>query len=150
MRSKTSWRGVWPWVLAGTAALTAAFWSMGSAQGGGSDDDGVPRGAVAFFASGTACPVGWAPATAVQGRVVVAVTDGATVGRTVGSPLTDRENRTHTHAVGGTYQLPARAIAAADGTNRQGAESGDQPFSGTLAAAPSGLPFMQLRACVKQ
>ncbi|MBL8682231.1 MAG: hypothetical protein JNK05_23895 [Myxococcales bacterium] len=113
-------------------------------------DDGVPRGALAYFATGTACPMGWAPATTVQGRFVVGVTESAGVGRTVGNALMDRENRAHTHTFNTTVNLPARAIAAGDGSNNQGARSGMYTVMGTTTAASSGLGFVQLRACVKQ
>jgi|LNFM01.1.fsa_nt_gb hypothetical protein len=94
--------------------------------------------------------MGWAPATVAQGRFVVGVTESAGVGRTVGNALTDRENRTHTHTFNATVNLPARAIAASNGGNNQGARSGAYNIMGATAAAASGLGYVQLRACVKQ
>ena len=140
----------WPWLVGAVAALGAWALSPSSAQGGGPSDDGVPLGTVAFFGAGTACPTGWLPADMVAGRMVVGATEGAAVGRTVGTPLGDREDRTHTHDLAGTLMVPSRSIAAADGSNRQGAAAGAQRVTGSAAAASSGLPFVQLRACVRR
>ncbi len=142
-------RRAWPWLVAAAAAVCVCVVSMRPAQGGDPGDDGVPRGAVAFFA-GDACPIGWAPADTAAGRLVVGVTDGTAVGRTVGAPLRDREDRTHTHALSATVSVPARSIAGADGPNRQGAAAGDQRVTGAAGAATSGLPFVQLRACERR
>ncbi|MFO0696085.1 MAG: hypothetical protein U0230_21155 [Polyangiales bacterium] len=136
----------------GAVPLAAALLLLGSgrAHGGGPNDDGAPVGAVAFFASGTACPNGWAPATAVEGRMIVGVTDGAAVGVNVGTPLADQENRTHTHAYTGTFTITKKGIAALAGSNTQGANAQAYSVSGTTAASTSGLPFVQVLACVKQ
>lgn len=150
MRRWSWWRRAWPWFVSVPSAVALCVLAAGPAEGGGTGDDGVPRGAVAFFTAGTACPMGWSPADAVAGRMVVGVTDPARVGHTVGTPLGDREDRTHTHPVRAGLTLTPRNIAGADGPNRQGAASGAQTVTGTTAAGASGLPFVQLRACVKR
>lgn len=61
-------------------------------------DDFVPPGTIAFFAD-TACPAGWGPYDAANGRFVVAVTDMGTPGYLVGDALSDHEDRTHTHTI---------------------------------------------------
>ena len=72
--------------------------------GGKTVDNLIPSGMVAFFAS-TTCPAGWSPATDVEGRVVVGLADGGTLGQTVGSALAAGGNRTitevpaHTHTI---------------------------------------------------
>ncbi len=139
-----------PWVVSAAVALGVLGAEMRHAQGGDPGDDGVPPGVVAFFGNGGACPVGWDPADSVAGRVVVAVTEGSSVGRSVGAPLRDREDRTHAHAVSATITVPSRSIAGADGTNNQGGAAGDHRVTGTASAGASGLPFVQLRACVKR
>ncbi len=141
---------VWPWVLSAIVVVGVLGVSMRPAQGGDPGDDGVPSGTVAFFGGSASCPFGWAPADMVTGRAVVAVNDGTSVGRTVGTALRDREDRTHAHTLTGTVSLPSRSIAGADGPNNQGAAAGDHRVTGTATAATSGLPFVQLRACVKQ
>ena len=150
MQREPSSRRAWSWLVAAAVAVGVCFVSMRPAQGGDPGDDGVPRGAVAFFGAGAMCPFGWLPADAVTGRMVVGVNDGTAVGRSVGTPLRDREDRTHTHALTGTISVPSRSIAGADGLNNQGAGAGDHRVTGTANAATSGLPFVQLRACVKQ
>jgi hypothetical protein len=112
------------------------------------DDDEVPRGMVAYFTTAS-CPAGWTRADLASGRILVAVTDPVAVGRTVGTPLGPAEDRGHGHAIAATLPLPAKSLAAADGSNNQGASSGDRTVGGTAQAAPSGLPFVQLTACVR-
>lgn len=113
-------------------------------------DDGVPAGTIAFFNDRAACPAGWSLANEVEGRLVVGVTEPTSVGQLVGRPLGDRENRTHTHTVTGMVTLTPRNIAGANGGNTQGARAGEYRVTGTASAAPSGLPFVQVRACVKR
>ena len=135
-------------VLAAAAAVW--FGSQRSAQGGGPLDDGVPPGTVAFFAPGAECPMGWMPYDPAAGRMIVGVSEPSAVGRTVGSPLADREDRTHTHEFSGTVALAARSIAGANGGNTQGAAARSYTVSGRTAAATSGQAFVQLRACVRR
>ncbi len=63
-----------------------------------SRDDFVPAGTIAFFAT-SACPAGWSEYTGANGRYVVGVTGSGTAGGTVGTPLTELEDRTHTHTI---------------------------------------------------
>jgi hypothetical protein len=122
-----------------------------TAQGGDVfNDDGDPVGTVAFFQDRASCPVGWAPATELEGRLLVGATAPEAVGQVVGRPLGDREDRTHTHTITGTVTLTPRNIAGANGGNTQGARSGEYMVTGNAAAAPSGLPFVQVRACAKR
>lgn len=110
--------------------------------------DGAPSGIVSFFTTAT-CPVGWQPAELVAGRIAIAVTDPLAVGRTVGTPLGPAEDRMHGHGVAATMTLPAKSISAADGGNDSGAASGDRTVGGTAGPASTGLPFVQLTACVR-
>lgn len=110
--------------------------------------DEAPRGMVAFV-EGSSCPTGWAPATIAIGRLLVGTDQMTAVGRVVGEPLAAEEDRAHDHTLtGATLSLPYKSISAADGGNQAGAASGAQPVTGTVAAAPTGLPFVQLTACV--
>ena len=137
------------WIVPVVALGTVGIFVTRSALGGGPSDDGVPAGTVAFFGSGTSCPMGWTPAPNA-GRMIVGVTDPAAIGRTVNTPLADREDRTHTHGFSGSITLATRSIAGANGGNQQGARAGMHAVTGTTLGATSGLPFIQLRACVKQ
>lgn len=112
-------------------------------------DDGVPSGMVAYISGGT-CPAGWVAASNVEGRIIIAVSDGKDVGVQVGMPLGDQEDRKHAHAYKGDLVLPAKSIAAADGANNEGAQAQSYSISGTTNAGPSGLPFVQVTTCVKQ
>jgi hypothetical protein len=84
-----------------------------------------------------------------QGRFIVGVSDPSAVGHTVGTPLNDRENRTHTHLYSGTVVLAPRAIAALDGSNNSGARAASYMVSGSTATASANMGYVQLRACVK-
>src|SRR4051812_18361740 len=80
----------------------------------------VPRGMVAFV-DGAACPPGWQVSTLAAGRLLIGTDRADTVGHAVGDPLAAEEDRAHLHAVGvATIALPAKSIAAADGSNDQG------------------------------
>ena len=76
-----------PWRLFGLVVLGLGTWlavTVGlrtQAHSVPIADDGVPSGTIAYFSAG-ACPAGWQTATAVQGRLVVAVADGSKAGIT--------------------------------------------------------------------
>jgi hypothetical protein len=128
--------------------VLASFGGVRRAAGDPLPDDGAPSGTVAFFPGG-ACPAGWVPSPLAEGRLVVGVVDSATVGLKVGAPLADREDRTHQHTYTGTVDLPDKAIAAADGSNQQGAAAQTYTVMGTTTAQTSGLGFVQVQACEK-
>lgn len=67
-------------------------------DGGDGDDDGIPGGAVMAFDLAR-CPDGWSDFALAQGRTIVGTR--TTVSGTVGTPLRDLEERTHTHVVSG-------------------------------------------------
>lgn len=110
----------------------------------------VPSGTVAFFVGdGQSCPSGWRAATELRGRLAIAVTSADIVGKQVGDELQSEEDRTHSHAFAATIELPYKPLASLNGGNNQGAAAGKYTSSGTSEAAASGLPFIQLLACVK-
>ncbi len=119
------------------------------AHGGPLPDDGVASGTIAFF-SGGACPAGWQTAAAVQGRLVVAVADGSKAGTLVGTPLGDQEDRQHQHTYTGSVTLASDGLAAADGSNDNGAAAQQYTVTGTTGMASTALPFVQVQPCVKQ
>jgi hypothetical protein len=133
-----------------TIGLSAALLS-GYAAGEDPAGDGVLPGTVAFFGSETdACPEGWLPAEYAMGRLVVSVVDEPAVGKTVGTPLKNQEDRGHSHAYSTSVDLPYKAVAAADGSNNQGAKAQMYEVAGSTDPAPTGLPFIQLLVCEKQ
>jgi hypothetical protein len=147
MRRRTFASSSGKWVLL-VAGVAIGLSGMRSASGE-STDDGVPSGMVAHVTGGV-CPPGWVPASNVEGRIVVAVADGKDVGVQVGTPLGDQEDRTHTHTYKGDIELPSKSVSGADGPNLEGAQAQTYSISGTTSAGPSGLPFVQVTACVKQ
>jgi hypothetical protein len=111
-------------------------------------DDGAPSGMVAFVAGGK-CPPGWEHVYDIEGRIAVGAIYPEHVGLAVGMPLGDREERTHEHAYSGELTLPAKAIAAANGSNQSGAAAKKYSVTGATTKATSGFPFMQIEGCVK-
>lgn len=112
------------------------------------EPDAAPPGMV-LFASSASCPAGWSVHASSQGRLLVGAALGGDVGLAVQTPLTDREDRAHTHPVRVSATLSQRNIAAANGGNNNGAAPGT--VSTTLPSAPatSGLAFVQRLACIK-
>jgi len=104
----------------------------------------APKGTVAFF-NVASCPADWDVATDAAGRLIVGATNGSSVGLTVGTPLKDQENRTHSHKYSTTVNLPDKSISGASSCcNKQGAKKGDYTVSGTTDATATDLPFVQL------
>lgn len=138
----------WIWLLAPVAV--ALFALPFAARGEDDRVSDVPSGTVAFFArqDGT-CPAGFRPAQETAGRLVVGVAGGDAVGKLVGMPLENQEDRTHVHAFSSSIELPYKSISAANGGNDQGAAAKKYMDSGISEPSSSGLPFIQLVACVK-
>jgi len=66
-----------------------------------STNGGVPSGAVMFFDL-AACPAGWSEMTSARGRYIAGKTSSGTLAATVGTALTDKENRAvgkHNHSI---------------------------------------------------
>ena len=140
-------RWLWAVLPLGVAALALPF---GAARGQDEKVSDVPSGAVMFFLrQDGSCPPGYRPAQEASGRLVVGVNGGDAVGKLVGTPLSNQEDRTHVHSFATAVELPYKSISAANGTNDQGAAAKKYGDSGISAPAPSGLPFIQLTACVK-
>jgi hypothetical protein len=77
-----------------------------------------PSGLAAFSTTGV-CPAGWTEHTAARGRYVVAAISGGTVGGTVGTVLTNLQNRevglhTHTATLGATIFDPGHSHGITD------------------------------------
>lgn len=110
-------------------------------------DPALPPGLI-FFAAGTTCPAGSAPAAAAAGRLLLALTDEREVGKVYGQPLAIQEDRTHTHAGTMSVALPSHHIAGASGGgNGQATGKESHAVALTSGAATTGLPFIQLLVC---
>jgi len=128
----------------------------------------VPRGQVSFF-NLSACPAGWAEFTQARGRYPVGLPSGGALAATVGTALSDQENRPagshvhsvtdpgHTHAIqlfngssGSSNQIPGQNSGSYG--SQWGTESNT---TGITIAAPSGSvagtnsPYIQLLVCQK-
>ncbi len=115
-----------------------------------SGDRTPPRGVIAFFAT-PACPAPWTEAaTALHGRVMVALPAGGTPGATFGGePLAPGEARTHVHPVTATLAAAAHGIGLASGCCGGGyGAAGTHVTTTTAAPAPVDVPYLQLLACL--
>ena len=65
-------------------------------MGVGARAGNLDAGFATYFRS-TACPKGWSPLPEAEGRLIVSVADASVSGLTLGDPLADKEDRTHTH-----------------------------------------------------
>ena len=107
---------------------------VGIATTAGAAGGDIPPGAV-VASDLTACPDGWSPYATANGRVIVGLRPGATLGGAVGGPLGDLERRKHQHSV----NLPAIVTSAA-GDHSHAAMT----YSGGTWAAGNGTPIMSL------
>jgi hypothetical protein len=70
----------------------------GSINFTGSSSQLVPANLVAYRASGQSTPSGWSEYTSARGRMIVGLPSGGTDGGTVGTALTNQQNKTHSHS----------------------------------------------------
>ena len=129
----------------------------------------APAGAVMYFDL-PSCPSGWSDFDAGRGRYLVGVPAGGTGGATVGTALSDKENRPtgqHTHAVNDpghfhTVDFDTERLAnrgnTIGGTSLFGTNSGGENTHPALthitianagAVAGTNAPYLQLLACRK-
>jgi hypothetical protein len=106
----------------------------------------LPQGFMTFF-DAQSCPSGWSEYSASQGRLIVSVDNSNNAGITVGVPLGDREDRTHSHRTSLTGDLHHQDIAGAGGSNQQGADHGSVSTKFISDESSSGLPFTQVILC---
>lgn len=143
-------RGGWWLVGAGCLAVGLGLGSGKRATADKASADDVPPGAVVFMSRADGmCPTGWLPATQAFGRLIVGTTEPTQVGKLVGVPLADQEDRAHQHEITGMVTVPYKSISAANGSNNQGGAAKDYTATGQSDKSPSGLPFVQLIACEK-
>jgi hypothetical protein len=113
---------------------------------GAASGDPLPSKMI-FFVPGLDCPEGSAPATDAAGRMLLVVNNSGDVGKTLGDPLTDQEDRSHSHSGKMSVNLSAHSISGANGPNNQATRKGSQTANITSGASTSGLPFIQLLVC---
>jgi len=69
----------------------------------------IPAGMVMFYSTASTCPTGWAEYTEARGLYVVSLNSGGTLASTVGTVLSNAENRAvgqHTHAISDPTHTP--------------------------------------------
>lgn len=111
-------------------------------------EDAFPTGAVAFF-DRLSCPDQWTAIAQGAGRMAVGLTMFGDPLETVGTPLADGEDRTHSHAVTGSVAVPVNSIAGSSGGSQYAAAGAHQLTGGTSDAATSGLPLVAALLCVR-
>ena len=132
-----------------------------ASSGGG---DGLPKGTIAFF-NLSACPSGWTEKTELKGRYPVGLPNSGTLGQSVGTALTNGENRSvgqHNHGVtdpghdhSGVYAMPG-AGSHVPTYELKYANWGKTQISTTNisiqnsgSVAGTNAPYVQLLACEK-
>lgn len=73
----------------------------------------VPANLVAYITGGAA-PTGWSEYTAARGRMIVGLPSGGTDAGTIGTALTDLQDKTHTHT-GPSHTHPQNSLASSIG-----------------------------------
>jgi hypothetical protein len=151
--------------VAGNATVNGNL-NVGTLNGAAPSALQVPSGAVMFF-NLTACPSGWSPLSGAQGRYLVGLPSGGTLGGTVGTALTNLENRPvgrHTHSItdpGHSHTLDLRDSVLGEGyVGNSG--SGQDVSDTTTAVSTSNItinaaggvdgtnaPYLQLLVCQK-
>lgn len=137
------------------------------------NDLAIPSGAVQFFDLAS-CPPGWTELTEARGRVVVGLPSGGDLKGTIGTGLTNLENRTHTHTVNpattGTNDAGMHNHTMS-GASNTGADSGSKSVAApghthsifaaglhshtvdipatTSSATSHMMPYIQLLVCKK-
>ena len=72
----------------------------------------IPAGFSTFF-RGSSCPPGWIETPDSNGRIVVSVSQGSLSGLTVGTPLGNMEDRTHSHTISSSIYLDLKSVSGA-------------------------------------
>lgn len=108
---------------------------------------GIPSGSIMFF-NLASCPTGWTEYTSAQGRYIVGLPSGGTLAATVGTALSNQENRAtgaHSHgiSVGGFYANYGSLVGTANGAYTTMNTNSSGSVAGTNA------PYIQLLVCQK-
>lgn len=123
----------------------------GNGQGAGPsvpDGDAFPAGAVSFFYR-LACPFEWSEYADGAGRVIVGANEGLPSGTLMGKPLSNGENRTHTHTLSADVMLASAQISAPEMGNNVLTAPMTYSFAGTTDAIAADVPYRQLLVCKK-
>jgi len=98
-----------------------------------------------------ACPSGWNPATATEGRILVALPPQAPADMPFGGdPITSPDVRTHTHLFSATLVTSPHGVSAPDNIGPFYGKNGSYPISGESDPAAIDVPIISLLHCEKQ
>jgi hypothetical protein len=132
----------------------------GASSGTSSDASGMPSGAVIAFNLAT-CPSGWQPLQAAQGRYLVGVNPGGTLGAIEGTALHDQELRLvpqHSHPnLRSLWEHQCDPVTGVCSQNQGGDVNAgsmtwianESGFVGDYAPGKLAAPYLQLLYCVK-
>ena len=112
--------------------------------------DLLPSGLIMMKSSAN-CPSGWTEYTSTRGRALVGVPSGGSVEGTVGSALTDLQDKTHSHT-GPSHSHTISTVITAAGSANFGVKtptSSDGTGATSTSAAWNSLPYVQLLFCEK-
>ncbi|MCO4746243.1 MAG: hypothetical protein KC912_15705 [Proteobacteria bacterium] len=112
------------------------------------ETDIYPSGTVAYF-DRPACPTAWSQLLEGKGRLVVGLTMFGDPLQTVGTPLADGEDRTHSHAVTGSATVSSNPISGASGGSMYAASGAHSMSGGVTDEGTSGLPTVAALLCAK-
>jgi hypothetical protein len=109
----------------------------------------LPKGMLLFFE--TACPDGWAQASATGGRLLVGLPASGAPNKAFGGAPLGPDPRTHTHGVSATLQTMPHGIALASGCCGGGyAADGSYTSMQASTIADATMPSIELLQCEKQ
>ena len=161
--------------LNGNFTISGSLFINGIDALNGSSEDSLPLNTIIFY-NGTSCPQGFSELTAARGRYIVGLPSGGTLNATVGTALSDSENRAvgeHNHDItdpGHAHRPQARNNANSPPTVTYGTQqlgfSGSGGTGGDTQAdtdtrttgvtinnagsvAGTNAPYIQYLVCVK-
>lgn len=110
---------------------------------------GLPPGIAAQFLL-DACPGGWKPFAASNGRFLVGLPAGGTPGTPFGGPAYTSigANNTHAHPFSGSFNIPSTSVALAPCCNGSYGSAGAYPFQGITSAALIPVPYAATSQCM--
>jgi len=162
---------LWVRALGATSGLTVSGQSVCLANGTNCPPSGVPSGFVGFF-NIPSCPSGWSELAGAQGRYIVGKPSGGTLGGTVGTALSNQEDRPvgqHSHtgsaAAAGNHTHPIpwnvggspigqnapndAAYSMGQNTGAGGNHSHTLSINNAGSVAGTNAPYIQLLVCQK-
>ena len=125
-------------------SATATGWNWGAQP--------IPTGVGFLGIFAGACPSGWTEYTAARGRAIVGTPSSGTDEGTVGTALTNLQNKTHTHT-GPSHAHSISRTTDAEGFSGVEEAPGQTNAGGTGATGTSAMSdmfaYIQLRICEK-